>query len=302
MGDEVLAQQHQELSDKIWAIANKLRGPYRPPQYRRVMLPMIVLRRLDCVLEPTKDELLKQFDAFKKKGLKDAALDKALAKAATKDRQQPLYNVSPYTFKKLIGDPNGIAKNLVSYIKGFSPKVREIFDKFEFETEIEKLDQADRLFAVVKELEAIDLRPGRVDNLSMGYLFENLIRRFNEQANEEAGDHFTPREVIRLMAHLIYTGDEDVYKPGISRTIYDPACGTGGMLSVSEEYIREQNPQAHLTLFARSHGPSVDLRLGLCQATCAGQSTHAPTYPGRAALLLQAAGHARRRHVCCGRY
>src|SRR5690606_25549236 len=125
--EHMLAQQHQELSDKIWAIANKLRGPYRPPQYRRVMLPMIVLRRLDCVLEPTKDELLKQFDAFKKKGLKDAALDKALAKAATKDRQQPLYNVSQYTFKKLIGDPNGIAKNLAAYIKGFSPKVREIF-------------------------------------------------------------------------------------------------------------------------------------------------------------------------------
>ena len=251
----MLAQQHQELSDKIWAIANKLRGPYRPPQYRRVMLPMIVLRRLDCVLEPTKDELLKQFDAFKKKGLKDAALDKALAKAATKDRQQPLYNVSQYTFRKLIGDPNGIAKNLAAYIKGFSPKVREIFDKFEFETEIEKLDQADRLFAVVKELEAIDLHPSRVDNLSMGYLFENLIRRFNEQANEEAGDHFTPREVIRLMAHLVYTGDEEVYKPGISRTVYDPACGTGGMLSVSEEYIREQNPQAHLTLFGQDYNP-----------------------------------------------
>jgi type I restriction enzyme M protein len=251
----MLAQQHQELSDKIWAIANKLRGPYRPPQYRRVMLPMIVLRRLDCVLEPTKAELLKQFETFKKKGLKDAALDKALAKAATKDRQQPLYNVSQYTFTKLIGDPNGIAKNLVAYIKGFSPKVREIFDKFEFEVEIEKLDQADRLFAVVKELEAIDLHPARVDNLSMGYLFENLIRRFNEQANEEAGDHFTPREVIRLMAHLIYTGDEDVYKPGISRTIYDPACGTGGMLSVSEEYIREQNPQAHLTLFGQDYNP-----------------------------------------------
>lgn len=251
----MLAQQHQELSDKIWAIANKLRGPYRPPQYRRVMLPMIVLRRLDCVLEPTKDELLKQFEGFKKKGLKDAALDKALAKAATKDRQQPLYNISPYTFTKLVGDPNGIARNLVAYIKGFSPKVREIFEKFEFDAEIEKLDQADRLFAVVKELEAIDLHPKRVDNLSMGYLFENLIRRFNEQANEEAGDHFTPREVIRLMAHLIYTGDEEVYRPGISRTIYDPACGTGGMLSVSEEYIREQNPQAHLTLFGQDYNP-----------------------------------------------
>ncbi len=189
------------------------------------------------------------------KKLSDAAIEKALAKAATKDRQQPLYNVSPFTFAKLLGDPNGLAKNLTAYIKGFSPKVREIFEKFEFEKEIEKLEEANRLFEVVFEFAAINLHPNRVDNLAMGYVFENLIRRFNEQANEEAGDHFTPREVIRLMAHLIYTGDEDVYKPGISRTIYDPACGTGGMLSVSEEYIREHNPEAHLTLFGQDYNP-----------------------------------------------
>src|SRR6266446_4204997 len=170
--NQMLAQQHQGLTEKIWAVADKLRGPYRPPQYRRVMLPMIVLRRLDCVLEPTKDEVLKQFDALKKKGLSDAAVEKALAKVASKDRHQPLYNVSPYIFTKLLGDANGLAKNLTAYIKGFSPKVRDVF--------------------------------------------ENLIRGFNEQANEEAGDHFTPREVIRLMAHLIYTGDEDIYEPGVT--------------------------------------------------------------------------------------
>jgi type I restriction enzyme M protein len=249
----MLAQQHQELSDKIWAVANKLRGPYRPPQYRRVMLPMIVLRRLDCVLEPTKGEVLKQFDALRKKGLSDAAVEKALAKIASKERHQPLYNVSPYTFTKLLGDANGLAKNLTAYIKGFSPKVREIFEKFEFEKEIEKLDEANRLFEVVREFSTIDLHPDRVNNLAMGYVFENLIRRFNEQANEEAGDHFTPREVIRLVAHLIYTGDEDIYEPGISRTVYDPACGTGGMLSVSEEYIREHNDRAHLTLFGQDY-------------------------------------------------
>ena len=249
----MLAQQHQELSEKIWAVANKLRGPYRPPQYRRVMLPMIVLRRLDCVLEPTKDEVLKQFDALKKRGLSDAAVEKALAKIASKERHQPLYNVSPYNFTKLLGDANGLARNLTAYIKGFSPKVREIFEKFEFEKEIEKLDEANRLFEVVREFATIDLHPDRVNNLAMGYVFENLIRRFNEQANEEAGDHFTPREVIRLMAHLIYTGDEDIYEPGISRTVYDPACGTGGMLSVSEEYIREHNDKAHLTLFGQDY-------------------------------------------------
>jgi type I restriction enzyme M protein len=246
---------HQELSDKIWAVANKLRGPYRPPQYRRVMLPLIVLRRLDCVLEPTKDKVLDQLKALKKKGLSGAAIEKALAKVASKDRDQPLYNISPFTFSKLLGDSNGIAKNLTAYIKGFSPKVREIFEKFEFEKEIEKLEEANRLFEVIKEFASIDLHPDRVPNLAMGYVFENLIRRFNEQANEEAGDHFTPREVIRLMAHLIYTGDEDIYKPGISRTIYDPACGTGGMLSVSEEYIREHNNKAHLTLYGQDYNP-----------------------------------------------
>src|ERR1700730_9566480 len=155
---QMLAQQHQELSEKIWAVANKLRGPYRPPRYRRVMLPMIVLRRLDCVLEPTKDEVIKQFGALKKKGLSDAAVEKALAKIASKDRHQPLYNVSPYTFKKLLGDANGLAKNLTAYIKGFSPKVREIFEKFEFEKEIEKLDETNRLFEVIKEFASIEDR------------------------------------------------------------------------------------------------------------------------------------------------
>lgn len=246
---------HQKLADFIWSIANMLRGPYRPPQYRKVMLPLIVLRRLDCVLEPTKDQVLKQYKDLKKKGLSEAAVQKTLAKIASKDRVQPLYNISPYTFQKLLGDPNGLAKNLTAYIKGFSPKVREVFEKFDFESEIEKLDGANRLFEVIKAFAAIDLHPDRLSNLAMGYVFENLIRRFNEQANEEAGDHFTPREVIRLMAHLIYTGDEDVYKPGISRTIYDPTCGTGGMLSVSEEYIREHNNKAHLSLFGQEYNP-----------------------------------------------
>jgi type I restriction enzyme M protein len=219
------------------------------------MLPLIVLRRLDCVLEATKDDVLIQYEALKKKDLSEESVQRTLAKIASADRTQPLYNLSPYTFNKLLGDPNGIAKNLTSYIKGFSPKVREIFEKFDFESEIEKLDSANRLFEIIKEFAKVDLHPKQVPNLQMGYVFENLIRRFNEQANEEAGDHFTPREVIRLMAHLVYTDDEDVYTPGISRTVYDPTCGTGGMLSVSEEYIREHNEQAHLTLFGQEYNP-----------------------------------------------
>jgi type I restriction enzyme M protein len=251
----MIANDHQKLADFIWSIANKLRGPYRPPQYRKVMLPLIVLRRLDCVLEPTKDKVLEQYAALKKKNLSQTAIEKALAKVASKDRNQPLYNISRFTFQKLLGDPDGLAKNLTAYIKGFSPKVREIFEKFEFEAEIEKLDAANRLFEITKEFSTIDLHPESVSNIEMGYVFENLIRRFNEQANEEAGDHFTPREVIGLMAHLIYTGESDIYKPGISRTIYDPTCGTGGMLSVSEEYIRQHNPQAHLTLYGQDYNP-----------------------------------------------
>jgi len=189
----MIANDHQKLADFIWSIANKLRGPYRPPQYRKVMLPLIVLRRLDCVLEATKDEVLKKYAALKNKGLSQTAIEKALAKTASKDRDQPLYNISRYTFQKLLGDPDGLARNLTAYIKGFSPKVREIFERFEFEAEIEKLDGANRLFEIIKEFSAIDLHPENASNIEMGYVFENLIRRFNEQANEEAGDHFTPR-------------------------------------------------------------------------------------------------------------
>ena len=245
----------QDLINFIFGIANKLRGPYRPPQYRRVMLPMTVLRRLDCVLEPTKDAVLKEYEKLKAQGLPDRAIHGKLAKIAAKDRSQPLYNVSPFTFAKLLGDPDNIGRNLVAYIKSFSPKAQEIFDRFEFEKEIEKLDNANRLFLIVREFAGVDLHPKRVDNMQMGYVFEELVRKFNEQANEEAGDHFTPREVIRLMAHLLYTEDEDVYTPNIVRTIYDPTCGTGGMLSVSEEYITREghNPDAHLELFGQEY-------------------------------------------------
>ena len=157
--------------------------------------------------------------------------------------------------EKLLGDPDNIATNLVSYINGFSERALQIFEMFEFETEIEKLDKANRLFLIVREFTnpKFNLHPDHIKNDEMGYVFEELVRKFNEQANEEAGDHFTPREVIHLMANLVYTDEEDVYRPGIVRTIYDPACGTGGMLSVSEEHIKKQNPQAHLELFGQEY-------------------------------------------------
>jgi type I restriction enzyme M protein len=247
----LLAERHKEIAGKIWEIANRLRGPYRPPQYRLVMLPMVVLRRLDCVLEPTKDAVLKEHARLVAAKTAENAIPRLLSKKI--GRKQPLYNISSYTFQKLLGDSENIAPNLVAYINSFSDTARRIFEKFKFSDQIEKLDSSNRLFAIVKAMAEIDLHPERISNIEMGYVFEHLVMRFNEQANEEAGDHFTPREVIRLMTHLVYTGEEDVYKPGVYREIYDPACGTGGMLSVSEETIRANNNAAHLGLFGQEY-------------------------------------------------
>jgi type I restriction enzyme M protein len=250
---------HDALKAKIWEIANRLRGPYRPPQYRLVMLPVIVLRRFDCVLETTKDAVLKEHERLKARGLTEEAMEKKLGKAADPTQKHPLYNTSPFTFQRLLGDPENIAPNLVAYINGFSPTARAIFERFKFGDQIEKLDASNRLFTIVKAMAEVDLtpeteaNPNGISNLQMGYLFEHLIMRFNEQANEEAGDHFTPREVIRLMTNLVYTGEQDVYKPGIFRTIYDPACGTGGMLSESEKFILAQNSAAHVALYGQEY-------------------------------------------------
>lgn len=246
-------QLHNQLKSDIWEIANRLRGPYRPPQYRLVMLPIVVLRRLDCLLEHSKDAVLEQFEKLTAQGMPEAAMERILGKAADPKRKHPLYNTSRYTFESLLGDPENIAPNLVAYINGFSSTAKMIFEKFKFTDQIEKLDASNRLFTIVKAMAAVDLHPDRIDNLQMGYLFEHLVMRFNEQANEEAGDHFTPREVIRLMANLVYTGEQDVYTPGIFRTIYDPACGTGGMLSESEKFILGQNNQANLALHGQEY-------------------------------------------------
>ena len=246
-------QLHEQLKSHIWEIANRLRGPYRPPQYRLVMLPILVLRRLDCVLEHTKDKVLEEYEKLTSQEMPENAMERLLGKAADPQRKHPLYNTSPYTFQRLLDDPENIAPNLVAYINGFSSTARAIFERFKFSDQVEKLDASNRLFTIVKAMAAVDLHPDRIDNLQMGYLFEHLVMRFNEQANEEAGDHFTPREVIRLMANLVYTGEKDVYKPGIYRTIYDPACGTGGMLSESEKLILDSNSQANLALFGQEY-------------------------------------------------
>ncbi|OAI00422.1 DNA methyltransferase [Methylomonas methanica] len=255
--------QHQNLVGFIWNIANKLRGPYRPPQYRRVMLPLIVLRRFDLVLAENKQQVLDEKKRLEEKGITGPALDKALSRIAANDRKQELFNTSGFTFEKLLGDAPNISGNLIAYIQGFSPRARDIFDKFEFETEIAKLDEANRLFLIIKEFcsAEINLSPNAISNLQMGYLFEELVRKFNEQANEEAGDHFTPREVIRLMVQLLFTGEAGIYEKGIYRSVYDPTAGTGGMLSESEKFICGDgfttglNPDAHIELFGQEYNP-----------------------------------------------
>jgi type I restriction enzyme M protein len=255
--------QHQNLVGFIWNIANKLRGPYRPPQYRRVMLPLIVLRRFDLVLAENKQKVLDEKKRLEDKGITGPALEKALSRIASNDRKQELFNTSGFTFEKLLGDAPNIAGNLIAYIQGFSPRARDIFDKFEFETEIAKLDEANRLFLIIREFcsAEINLSPKAISNLQMGYLFEELVRKFNEQANEEAGDHFTPREVIRLMVQLLFTGEEGIYEKGIYRSVYDPTAGTGGMLSESEKFICGDgfttglNPDAHIELFGQEYNP-----------------------------------------------
>lgn len=185
---------------------------------------------------------------------KDMSAD-VIEKTLNRKFKLNFHNTSRFTFATLLDDPPKLAANLVNYMAGYSNKARKIISHFKFEEEIEKLDDANRLFEIIKEFANVDLHPGRIPNIAMGYIFEDLVRRFNEQANEEAGDHFTPREVINLMVHLLYTDEQDIYKQGIVRTIYDPTCGTGGMLSVSEEYIKEQNPQANLQLFGQEYNP-----------------------------------------------
>ncbi len=237
-----------EKASFIWSVADLIRGPYRPNQYKDVMLPLTVLRRLDCVLEPTKDKVLEKYKAMKDSKVRN--LEPILNKVAG----QSFHNTSRFTFVNLKGDPNHIVANLTNYIKGFSERAREIIEHFGFDEHILKLDKADRLYLLVSKFCEIDLHPDKVSNIEMGYIFEDLIRRFNEASNEEAGDHFTPREVIRLMVNLIFMPDSDVLTTrGIVKTLYDPAAGTGGMLSVSEEYLRELNPDARLEVFGQDY-------------------------------------------------
>ena len=240
---------HNYFANLIWQIADLLRGPYRPPQYERVMLPMTVLRRFDCVLAPTKARVLEEFDRRKAK-FGGAALESWLNRAAG----QRFHNRSKLDFRKLKGDPDNIERHLVSYINGFSKNVRDIFEFFEFESEIEKMREANILYLAVSKFADVDLHPAAVPNEQMGLIFENLIRRFNELANETAGDHFTPREVIRLMVSILFIEDDELLAtPGAVRKLLDPACGTGGMLAEAQNYLREHHGAARLFVYGQDY-------------------------------------------------
>jgi type I restriction enzyme M protein len=233
------------LSAFIWSVADLLRGDYKQSEYGKVILPFTVLRRMDCVLAGTKKAVLAEDVTRSKSGINPAAF--LLRKA-----KQSFYNTSPMDIQTLMGDQDHVRENLCSYIQAFSPSVRDIFDRFEFFTQIERLDKCGLLYQVAEKFSGIDLHPETVSNTEMGTVFEELIRKFSEISNETAGEHFTPREVIRLMVNLLFVEDDDVLaKPGVVRTIYDPTAGTGGMLSVAGEYLAEHNPQARLSMYGQ---------------------------------------------------
>jgi type I restriction enzyme M protein len=230
----------------IWSVADLLRGDYKQSEYGKVVLPLTVIRRLDCVLEPTKQAVLGR---HKQLAGKIENLEPVLQAVAG----HQFYNTSPLTFTKLLDDPNTIADSLHLYIGGFSAAAKDIIEKFDFGIQIDRLRKANVLYQVIGKFADIDLHPEAVSNLEMGYLYEELIRRFSELSNETAGEHFTFREVIRLMVNLLFIDDADdvLTKPGIVKTLCDPACGTGGMLSVAEDHLRALNPQARLEVFGQ---------------------------------------------------
>ena len=239
----------QNLSAFIWGVADLLRGDYKQSDYGKVILPFTVLRRLDCVLEPSKAAVLAEKQLREGQGLDPEPF---LLRAAGLN----FCNVSPLSLKALMGDQENIAENLRAYVQGFTPEVRDIFEKFEFHLQLDRLEKSGLLYLVAERFAQIDLHPTTVSNAEMGLVFEELIRKFAELSNETAGEHFTPREVIKLMVNLIFIEDgEALTKPGVVRTLYDPTGGTGGMLSVGEEHLLELNPLARLVMYGQELNP-----------------------------------------------
>ena len=240
---------HTKLANHIWSVADLLRGDYKQSDYGKVILPFTVLRRLECVLEPTRTKVLETYRQFKDKGI-DA--DRFLRRASG----HSFYNTSEYTLKAIANDPPQATKHLLAYIGAFSANAQEVLEKYEFPQHIKRLDGANLLYRVVGRFADLDLSPEEVSNHQMGYVFEELIRRFAEQSNETAGEHFTPREVIELMVNLLIAPDDDALSvPGVVRTVMDPACGTGGMLTAAHDHITRLNPDATVRVYGQELNP-----------------------------------------------
>ena len=235
-----------QKADLIWAIADKLTGVYKPHEYGDVILPLTVIRRFDCILSDTKDAVLQKYEEVKNLPMKDVLLRKAAG--------YDFYNTSKYTFERLMDDPDHIEENFRDYLNGFSANVQDILEKFKFDGHITTMANKGILYIVLKEYttDRGNLHPNEISNLEMGYIFEEIIRRFSESHNEDAGQHYTPREVIQLMVNILFYDDNDILSGNnVAKTIYDPACGTGGMLSVAEEYLHSLNASTELVSFGQ---------------------------------------------------
>ena len=254
-----LSSNINEKAALIWAIADKLTGVYKPHEYGEVILPLTVIRRFDCILSDTKNAVLKKYDEVKNLPMKDVLLRSATGGKA-------FYNTSKYTFERLLDDPDNIEENFRDYLNVFSENVQDIIEKFKFDGHITTMANKGILYIVIKEFTSpkANLHPDVISNLEMGYIFEEIIRRFSESHNEDAGQHYTPREVIRLMVNILFHDDNDILSGNnVAKTIYDPACGTGGMLSVSEEYLHELNAATELLAFGQELN---DQTFAICKA------------------------------------
>lgn len=253
-----LTSNVNEKANLIWAIADKLTGVYKPHEYGKVILPFTVIRRFDCILAKTKKAVLEKNEfMLEEMPMKDSFLKKSSGYA--------FYNISKFTFEALLNDADNIEANFRNYIDGFSDNVKQIIEKFKFDNEIQTLVDKDLLYVVIQEFTKpkADLHPDKISNLEMGYIFEEIIRRFSESHNEDAGQHYTPREVIELMVNILFTKDDDILTKNVAKTIYDPACGTGGMLSVAEDYLKKLNNSATLLPFGQEIN---DETFAICKA------------------------------------
>lgn len=253
-----LSSHINEKANLIWAIADKLTGVYKPHEYGEVILPLTVIRRFDCILSDTKDAVLEKYEQVKDLPMRDILLRNVSG--------YQFYNTSKYTFERLLDDPDNIEANFRDYLNGFSPNVTEIIEKFKFDGHITTMAQKNILYIVLKEFTSVkaNLHPDHISNLEMGYIFEEIIRRFSEAHNEDAGQHYTPREVIELMVNILFYDDSNFLAGNnVAKTIYDPACGTGGMLSVAENYLHSLNSSAELLAFGQEIN---DQTFAICKA------------------------------------